>query len=787
MKAVYWVAFLFLVSVLSGQAQTKRALLIGINQYHPQNSQWTPPPAAGHKPDSRFAEGRIAWNDLKGPSNDVQQMSTLLKSFGFEDMSILREPSATVPGQPAATRQGILDAVRALAAKTQSGDVVVFYYSGHGSRRLDTTRNDPGKGAFDDTIVPADAYQGVFDITDKELAREFNRILDEKHARLIAIFDSCNSGAQARGLTAGVARTLPYDDRDIKNDPEAYTGVDLKHVPKDGNAVILSAASPVESAQDAWYPDDGQYHGAFTRALVKVLKANPNLRAVDIVNSVDWLMRADGLPPQQPSVEGRVNEPLFGGLVAQPLRATVANATGGTIRLNVGSLAGFGINTTFRLMNATSDITLTITKVDGPISSTASVSPAGARIGQGETAELTNMVYPDEAKLRIFVPSNDWDPEAASATRARALFSGFEWKDDPALNSIQYLVTYYGHEWKATDLNGQEISPSAVRALAASGKPRSAFLAIPPTRSLVASLGARPAFKSGGFVISDQIAGSHYLLLGRQNEKVLEYALFRPSLLGSRPAPGYVESSMFDKIYPDTNGPEKGIDSKVVCGQSDSFPVRSEWVQLAAARGNDGVGEAAVKIEEIGKRIAKLRAWMELLGKNEESTWPYQLEIETKSGESLHNRLVLAPGTSYRIALVAEKGDLSSTSPVTAQFVYVIGIDCSAHLYLLYPDLRSNGGAAIPQQDADNSYPSQIVLSEAKIGTPFGADSIFLLTTPTKITDLGVFGFNGVVGPSVARGNGLGDLIERLGDISPRGWTELPSHWTVQHVTIRSF
>ncbi|MGA2902226.1 MAG: caspase family protein [Candidatus Korobacteraceae bacterium] len=801
MRSRWWSTFLLLCLLfLSAPApgQTKRALLIGIDQYHPEHSQWLSPAlAARHKPDSRFGEGPIGWHNLHGPSNDVEQMELLLKSFGFDDVAVLREPAATQPGKPAATRQGIFDALRALAARTHAGDVVVFYYSGHGSRRLDTTRPpDADKGQWDQTIVPADAYQGAYDITDKELAREFNHFVYEKRARLVAIFDSCNSGTQARGLTAGVTRSLPYDDRDVKDDPQAYTGADLKHVPKDGNAVILSAAGPLESAQDGWYPDDQQYHGAFTRALITVLKTNPNLRGVDVINSVDQLMRADQLPAQQPSVEGKVDEPLFGGVIEQPLRAAVTSVENGSVTLNLGSLAGFGAKTTFRPVNEASGTILTITSVDSPTSSTASVSPADGKIAPGDIVEMARMVYPEEAKLRLYVSSKDWDPAIAPPETAKALFPGFEWKADPALDAVQYFVIYSGHEWKAMDLNGQSISPDDVRVLARAAKPRSAFLALPPTKTLVAALEAQPAFQSGGIVMSDQLAGAHYLL-GRQAAAGLQYALFRSTALGSRPASGYIESSIFDKNSPNVSAQLKRADPKVVCGQTDSFPVRSEWVLVPDANQTvaenaqqvSRLQEAAASVEDIGKRIAKLRAWMELLSKAGDVSWPYRLEIERKQGGPFSTGAALAPGAGYEIALVASKDYLSSHARVSPQYVYVIGADCSAHIYLLYPDVDSNGGAGLPQARADDSYPDHITLNATTVGTPFGADSIFLLTTPSKITDLSVFAFNGVVSTSGAltRGtNGLGDVIENLGDASARGWPEVPSRWTVQHVTVPS-
>lgn len=775
-------ATLLLLFTCGAHAQTKRALLIGIDKYRPANSQSMPPLlTSGHKPDSRFGAGYVAWPDLHGPSNDVEQMRVLLRSLGFTDISVLREPAATQPGQPVATRQGIFDALRQLILRTQPGDIVVFYFAGHGSRRVDTTRPpDPDKGQWDQTIVPADAYTGAYDITDKELAREFNRLLDDKHARLVAIFDSCNSGTQARGITAGATRALAYDDRDVKNDPQAYTGADLKHVPKDGNAIILAAASAIGEAREGWYPSDGQYHGAFTHALVKVLKANPNMRAVDIINSVEFVMRADPLPFQQASVEGRAEESLFGEVVEQRLTATVTAVENGLAHLSLGSLAGFDVNTVFHPINQDSGPTLMINSVDSPTTSTASILPSDAAVSPGETMIVSNMTYPAEAKLRIFVSGKDWNPATAPVSEAKMRFPDFRWAADPSLEPVEYLVIYSAGRWRAIDLNnlGKEVSPGEVKSRAADGKSSRAFLAVPPTKDLMAALEKRAPVVSGGIIFSDQIATSDYLLLGKALGNTLEYTLFRSNALGSRPGGGYVESSI------SMQSPA----AKVVCSQTNSLPTRSEWVPLAR-EGSSSNDDAAQYIANIGERIAKVRAWMQLLSHRPDvgSQWPYHVELKSNGGAPLAIDKPLPPNTSYEIDLVAGKNDLATHAPRT-QYVYVVGVDCAAESMPLYPLPNGNGGAGLPQVNADGSLPDRISLTSVRITTPFGADSIFVLTTPDKITDLSVFQTLAVLPKDQARGlgNGLAELIQGLGDISARGFEEVPQTWTVEHVTVPS-
>ena len=140
-----WIAVIFVFPL---DAQTRRALLIGIDHYAPPEGATLPVPPAGHAADSRFAPG-TTWTSLNGPSTDVASMEVLLKEkFGFQEIVVLREQQAT--------RQRILAAIDQLIADTHPGDLDVFYYSGHGSRRLDTLSS---KNHFDQTIVPIDAWR----------------------------------------------------------------------------------------------------------------------------------------------------------------------------------------------------------------------------------------------------------------------------------------------------------------------------------------------------------------------------------------------------------------------------------------------------------------------------------------------------------------------------------------------------------------------------------------------------------------------------------------------------
>ena len=295
--------FLFLAPA---SAQTKRALLIGIDTYEATGKTISKPPGSTPRTDSAGASRweLPRWGNLDGSLNDVDTVRQLLASpkYGFAENNI------HVLEEAQATRENILQAMKKfLLEEPARGDTVVFYYAGHGSQRFNSLTDKPFH--LDETIVPSDAGSGVFDIRDKEIARLFNQIVD-KGILLTAIFDSCHSGSIARGIpvgSQGKARFLAYDPRDAADPPDQGPGGKPAARPEDrsGGAIVLSATQHDQSAME-WSGMDGKPHGAFTVALLDALQTLPaNSSAQDIYKRVKVLLLGMGVP-QQPDLGGPV-------------------------------------------------------------------------------------------------------------------------------------------------------------------------------------------------------------------------------------------------------------------------------------------------------------------------------------------------------------------------------------------------------------------------------------------------------------------------------------------------
>ncbi|MBV9493534.1 MAG: caspase family protein, partial [Acidobacteria bacterium] len=123
----------------------KLALLVGIDDYTASRLQ------ADKK--SKPVPGRD-WPNLDGAVNDIRLAADLLVAVhGFRRTDIV-----TLTDQQA-TRGAILTAIRKLGASARRGDVVVFYYSGHGSQVRNTASRELDK--MDESLVPADSRLGA--------------------------------------------------------------------------------------------------------------------------------------------------------------------------------------------------------------------------------------------------------------------------------------------------------------------------------------------------------------------------------------------------------------------------------------------------------------------------------------------------------------------------------------------------------------------------------------------------------------------------------------------------
>ena len=224
--------------VLAQSTPRKLALLVGINNYASQ--------------------------PLEGCLNDVDlQRNLLIYRFGFNPKDIYVLPDAK------ATREGILTAFEEhLIKQAKLGDVVVYHYSGHGSRIFDPNPIvvEPGQEGLNGTFVPVDSnlpdgYPEVGGMVKDIMGHTLFLLMSAlKTENVTVVLDSCFSGgatreARVRSRDGGKNVLVSSDEKTyqqqwlsrLKLSPEDFVQGYRTGVAK---GVVLAATAPNQLARE---------------------------------------------------------------------------------------------------------------------------------------------------------------------------------------------------------------------------------------------------------------------------------------------------------------------------------------------------------------------------------------------------------------------------------------------------------------------------------------------------------------------------------------------------------
>ncbi len=740
-------------------AQTRRALLIGINHYE----RFAPPGVqleAGVGPSGRD----LITEPLDGSVNDAEAMRDLLRDrFNFDPAHIrLIEDTA-------ATREHIIGAIQQLVADAQPGDVVVFYYAGHGSQRVNSGSRPTG---YDQTIVPADANTGVFDIRNKELARLFGPLL-QKGVTLTLIFDSCHSGGITRGLQARYnQRWAALDPRDAA---DSVTPLALE----DGGALVLSAAQDDETAAETPRDNaDALPHGVFTSALLAVLRsASPAEPATRILQQVKAMMQAPG-QKQEPVLAGRqrMQQPLLGGGVGGAALGVTTVAVlrpngPGRVDLQSGLAVGLRVGAElvpFGHRGDSAAVRLRVTEVSGLSQSVAMVirgSPDSIRYRPPELFEIDKWAPGPAAGLRVWMPAAGLEQSAlAQLTTAFAELrtaGTIEWVEDPTdvpPDSIPLAVLQRGGGGWTLGIAGRVVTtlpqPLTARAIRSGLRQRPGkvrlFVLLPPSTQLATHLELGRGSRNDLVEVVTDRRAADYLLVGRLRGGHVEYAWVRPN--ASRDM-----------------------------ASSSTLPIRGAW--WAEEQGRDSLVDEAL-------RLAKVRSWLTMEGPPASGEYPYHLALRDLATGKLFTEGPVYDGEWYGLVLRADSAQLGPW--VAPRWVYVFGIDRHGKSVLLFP--ASGAGNVfnrLPRQQGANGIGSAIMQlgkdSLFYITPPFGLDTYVLVTSAEPLPPEALE-WDGVMRAAGVRG-GRGALEDLLlgNSAATRGPTpSVPANWSIERLSILS-
>jgi uncharacterized caspase-like protein len=721
-----------IIAVLSAwtlQAETarRRAILIGINDYSASTLAHSMP-----SPDR-------AWSNLDGAVNDVDLMRELviaLYDFKSADVVTLKDQQAT--------RDGVFRALQRLLAQTQKNDVVLFYYSGHGSQVRNSRSAESDR--LDESLVPADSRRGAPDIRDKELLPFFNGILD-RGARLTIVLDTCHSGSGARGLDSGLrARAVKSDLRDVADPSEGQR-------PERRGALILSAAQDFDLAFET-LDEHGKIRGAFTWALARALRdAHAGEPATETFLRARARLQAER-PSQDPVLAGRddIRQLPFLGIRgdrrAHGSVIAVEKTTGpGTYLLQGGWASGLTVGSELRLVDG--GPTVEVTALLGVSHAVARMRTRTTPLQPGALLELVTWAAPPSPPLRVWIPRAECNALAtARALREEAVRRrDVHWLEDPTETSPTHLLRWSDGAWELVT-NGvrRKVATPPMNAVPAGAM---LFVQLPAPAQLVDEIGS-----VDGVEITDDSRAADYVLTGRLAHDGVEYAWVRPSVTAA------------DRTR-------------------SILPLRSAWID----------GERAFALRDSIVQLRRVQGWQELRSPAA-SAPPYRLAVRRAVDGALVDDGRLLGSTRYELVLRERRR--TSDEPVFARYVYAFVIDSDGSSVLLFPSPETGSVENLlpvtltPAQPLRHA-PAEIPLVGARpfvIGEPYGLDTYFLLSTGEPLPSLASLEWRGVRAASAgsARKSPIEELLAQTlaGTRGPDEPIRTPPDWSIDKVIFES-
>ncbi|MEH2079280.1 MAG: caspase family protein [Nostoc sp.] len=333
--------------VLAQNTPRKLALLVGINRY-PTNGRFS---------------------NLQGCKTDVDlQRELLIHRFGFNNSDILSLTSDE-PANKQPTRSNILTAFEEhLIKQAKPTDVIVFHFSGHGSRLPDPSpiqncQNQQFNDKYNSTFVVPDAPQNDYvpDIMGRTLFLLMSALKTEN---VTVVLDSCHSGGGTRGnfIIRSVSgenlkpshEEIAYQERWMKQLQLSAEELAKRRCQGVAKGVVIAAAQRDEEAADVLF--DGFFAGAFTYTLTQYLWQETSNVSEAIAQIIPLVKKLYG---HVPLADGNQNQPVyFVNKNVPPTDAVIINGQGEQATLWLGgieaqNLQAFGEGATFTIVNQT--------------------------------------------------------------------------------------------------------------------------------------------------------------------------------------------------------------------------------------------------------------------------------------------------------------------------------------------------------------------------------------------------------------------------------------------------
>lgn len=444
------------------KAQNKYAIVVGINDYYETTT-------------------KKSVYSLKGCVNDARSMKSLLINrfeFDSKNINLLTNQNAT--------QENLINALNEAITKSKAGDVVVFYYSGHGAFISNSFLNDdPIKKGYNQSLIMSNLFAKNYGclVKDNTLKKIFNKFV-EKKVILTSIFDCCFSGGMA--ATFVFPEETPYSDNPNYYAPASESDtlakkvmnmdiINTNDVGLDMNAdltlnvaekiarpaetpnskfAILAASKSYYKAAETW-DESGVAHGAFTKALLGIYEQNKiDIPLSKVIDDIDNQVSKIQLYTQSPEFQldpDRKTTNLIGLPVktkpATSITVNCISTKGENVVINAGYNDGIAIGNVFTNKN----IQITITRIYAD--SALAKTKTGVAVKTGESFILTDTYRASKPYLKIYVNTSKlnttdyikaFNMEVLPLTKLSSYQDYNNWKRDDSSPSFLFSLNITG-------------------------------------------------------------------------------------------------------------------------------------------------------------------------------------------------------------------------------------------------------------------------------------------------------------------------------------------------------
>ncbi len=207
--------------------------------------------------------------ELSGCIDDTNRMKDLLTQHGFNDFKILTDLTEFKPN-----KINILNEFKNLIMNSKSGDILFFYFSGHGSYTYD--RNNDEVDGRDEMIVSVDLQP----VLDDELKSILQNHLP-REVTIFGLFDSCHSGTMF-DLKYNYLDSNNYDNYSENN----------KVTECQGNVIMISGCMDSQTSAEALL--DNKAQGAMTWSFINSVNKTPNCSWRELLKSMRDTLKTNG-------------------------------------------------------------------------------------------------------------------------------------------------------------------------------------------------------------------------------------------------------------------------------------------------------------------------------------------------------------------------------------------------------------------------------------------------------------------------------------------------------------